>query len=144
MTPDFVVSCGLYTLLLGIGYASDLYPVLIDAYGVDIANHLMDFAAYSIKNHSDVALRYEDTMKKEMCFSKNIYGDSWLSDFFAYTYTEQQNYLFRKAWLQRCKKRGTSSVWLSIDGSNVDCSSQISSLAEKGKAKSGKKISDLF
>ena len=64
MTPDFVVSCGLYTLLLGIGYASDLYPVLIDAYGVDIANHLMDFAAYSIKNHSDVALRYEETMKK--------------------------------------------------------------------------------
>lgn len=143
MTPDFVVSCGLYTLLLGIGYASDLYPVLIDAYGVDIANHLMDLAAYSIKNHSDVALRYEETMKKEMCFSKNIYGDSWLSDFFAYTYTEQQNYLFRKAWLQRCKKRGTSSVWLSIDGSNVDCSSQISSLAEKGKSKSGKKNADL-
>ena len=142
-TPEFVVSCGLYALMLGAGYHSGLYQTLIASYGAKIANHIMDFAMYSIKERSNVALSFESVMKAEMCFSRHIFSDDWWSHFFSSELTEQASYQFRKAWLHKCKENGIDSVWLSLDGSNVDCASENVRLADKGKGKSGRTDSNL-
>ncbi len=143
-TPPYVISCGLYSLLLGVGYKTGLYKTLVDCYGAKHANHIMDFAMYSLKEKSDVAMSYSESMRTEMCFSKNINGDEWWSQFFKSMIDEDTSYRFRTAWLDKCKGNGLNSVWLSIDGSNVDCSSTHADLAEKGKAKSGKKDADII
>lgn len=137
---EHVVHSGMYALLLGIGYHTSLYPLLIDAYGPLYANAIMDFSMYSIKEKSDTAQTYEGSMSNQMLFSKKNHSDSWLSDFFKNKMTEEQNCKFRDAWLKRCKEEGVSKVWISIDGSNHNCEAQKCSLSEKGKAKSGKNV----
>ena len=142
-TPEFVVSCGLYALTLGAGYRSGLYQTLVASYGAKDANHIMDFAMYSIKERSNVALSFEPAMKAEMLFSRHVLSDDWWSRFFSSGLTEQASYRFRRAWLRKCRESGMDSVWLSLDGSNVDCASENVGLAEKGKGKSGRTGSNL-
>jgi len=137
---EHVIHSGMYALMLGIGYRTSLYPLLVDSYGPLYANAIMDFSMYSIKEKSDVAQTYESSMSGQILFSKKNHSDSWLSDFFRNKMTEEQNYKFRDAWLKRCKEEGVSKVWISIDGSNNNCEVQKCSLSEKGKAKSGKNV----
>lgn len=137
---EHIIHSGLYALLLGIGHRTSLYPLLIDSYGPLYANAIMDFAMYSIKEKSNIAQTYEDTMSNQVLFSKENHSDSWLSDFFGNKMTGEQNYRFRDAWIQNCKEQGILKVWISIDGSNNNCEAQKCILAEKGNAKSGKNV----
>ena len=43
-------------------------------------------------------------------------------------------------WLKKCQQQGIKKVWLSIDGSNNDCSITDGDIAEKGNAKSHRNI----
>ena len=127
---------GMYMLSLGIGHATNLYPILHEIYGPLFANAIMDYAMYSILDRSDTTQLFTDRMSKEVLFSKEAYSDTWYSDMFRYHMSEDANHQFRLLWLMECARRGVTNVWLSIDGSNNDCAIQDGDFAGKGKAKS--------
>ncbi len=136
-TLPHILNAGMYSLSLGIGYSNGLYPLLHEAYGPVAANMLMDYADFSMLERSDVSQLYPDRMARELVFSREVYSDAWISEFFRSKMSEDENHRFRTGWLEACRKRGINKVWLSIDGSNNDCSVQKSELPQKGKSKSG-------
>ena len=134
---QYVLHPGMYALTLGIGYSNGLYPLLLDVFGPSPANLIMDYSMYSIMDQSNVSLGYQDRMSSEVLFShKGACSDTMLSSFFSHAITDNQSYDFRCKWLDLCVARGVTQAWISIDGSNNDCSSTRCALAEKGDAKS--------
>lgn len=137
----YVLHPGMYALTLGICYQNSLYPLLLDTFGPEPANQIIDYAMYSIMEQSNVSLGYQDRMSSEVLFSHcGACSDSVLSAFFAKKISDNQSYDFRSGWLDSCVKRGVTKAWISIDGSNNDCASHSCALAVKGDAKSGKNI----
>ena len=133
-----MLHAGLYAAALGIGYQTDLYPILHKVYGPLYGNAIMDYALYSILDRSDSTLLFPDQMADQVLFSGKPYSDSWYSKLFKVFMTPELNHKFRIEWLKHCAASGDTKVWLSIDGSNNDCAVQDSELAEHGKAKSRK------
>ena len=132
---------GMYALTLGIAYHNSLYPLLLDVFGPSAANQIVDYSMYSIMEHSNVTLGYQDRMSSEVLFSHTgAVSDSTLSAFFAGKITDEQSYEFRSKWIDSCVKNGVTKVWICIDGSNNDCLSQSCALASKGEAKSMKNV----
>ena len=135
-TPASQVHVGLYALLLGLGYKTGIYQDVLDCFGPLYGNGIMDFAAYSIIDRSSTASLFADVMQDQMLFSRKVLNDSWLSQLFSKNMTRDMIDSFRLKWLQRCVEAGTDKVWLCIDGSNNDCATSRSELAEPGHAKS--------
>ena len=138
--PSHELHMGMYMLSLGIGHSTGLYPILHEIYGPLYANAIMDYAMYSIMDRSDTTQLFTDRMSREVLFSKEAYSDTWYSDLFKHHMSEDANHQFRLQWLKRCQRQGITKVWLSIDGSNNDCSLSDGDIAEKGKAKSHRNI----
>lgn len=134
--PEHELHVGMYGLSLGIGYATNLYPILQDVYGPLYGNAIMDYAMYSIMDRTDTTQLFPDRMAREVLFSKETYSDSWYSELFRSYMSEDHNHRFRTEWLKQCEKRGITKAWISIDGSNNDCEVKESDLCEKGNAKS--------
>lgn len=131
-----VMHCGMYALVLGAGWQTGLYPILHDVYGVQNANCIMDYIMFSIVQHSNVAQTFPDRMRDEVLFSEKAPDDTRLSALFSRDMDEESNFRFRDAWLAQCVADGLRHVWLSIDGSNNDCSVTGSEIVESGNAKS--------
>lgn len=127
---------GMYAATLGIGYGTNLYPIIQEVYGPLYGNAIMDFAMYSIMEQSDATHLFPDRMAGHVLFSREAYSDTWYSELFQRHMPEDANHQFRLLWLKECAKRGVQSVWLSIDGSNNDCNAKACDLAEPGRAKS--------
>ena len=134
--PSHELHMGMYMLLLGIGHSTGLYPILHEIYGPLYANAIMDYAMYSIMDRSDTTQLFADRMSREVLFSKEAYSDTWYSDLFRRHMGEDANHQFRLLWLKRCQQQGIKKVWLSIDGSNNDCTISDGDISEKGKPKS--------
>ena len=131
-----ILYCGLFSLILSIIYKTGLYNILISVYGVASANAILDFSMYSILYNSNVVNHYQECMRNKVIFSNKLYGNHWFSDFFNSVLSENNNYKFKKLWLEKCLSDGVSSVFISIDGTNNDCDSKNSDLTEHGKDKS--------
>lgn len=127
---------GLYAATLGIGYKTQLYPILHKVYGPLYGNAIMDYSMYSILERSDTTQLFSDRMSDQVLYSGKAYSDSWYSDLFKNRMSPSLNHTFRMEWLRQCVKEGDRKVWISIDGSNNDCNVSGSILAEHGKAKS--------
>ena len=134
---EHYLSVGMYALTLGIGYKTQLYPLLQKTYGPLYANFLMDYSMYSILDRSDAAINFQERMKKNVLFSRDAKSDTWISDVFTRRLTENMNTEFTSLWLQQCKSIGVTQAWICIDGSNNDCDAKECELAEPGYAKSG-------
>lgn len=128
---------GPYAAFLGIGQQCGIYDVLINSFGPQNANIIMDYSIYSILTQSNVSKDFAATMKKHVLFSEKAYSDTWISEFFKTKMTESQGIRFRDNWIRKCQETGTRSVWLCIDGSNNDCDSKQVVEAENGLDKSG-------
>ena len=134
--PERFLRAGTYSLCLGAGHSTGVYPMLHEVYGPMYANAIMDFSMYSMLTRSDAAHTLPERMRGEVAFSKDIPSDAWLSDMLCNKMTEEQSLDFRKRWIEHCKSSGVTSAWISIDGSNNDCAARGCSLAEPGMAKS--------
>ena len=130
--------CGLYMLSLALSHRNGMYPTLVECFGPENANAIMDFANYSILFRSNVAKDYPHLMSDQLLYSDKLYSDTWLSELFENRMTASQQEDFKDKWAASCRERGIKKVWLCIDGSNSDCQSREVELAEKGKAKSHK------
>lgn len=131
---------GLFACTAAITRDNGLYQALIDACGPEDANFLLDFAMYSIQTKSNVARDFDVLMSENVLFSRKNYSDSWISDFFKNKLSIDSVESFKENWIQRCISNGKNKVWLCVDGTNNDCSSENTELAEKGKAKSKKNV----
>ena len=132
---------GFYTTVLSLVEKTGLYDALIQSYGIENANMIVDFSVYSIINHSCVADQYPSAMEDQLLFSNSIWNASRLSAFFNNDISEERTSVFRKIWAGKCRERGIAEAWIAIDGSNNDCAAQKADIAEPGKAKSQKNIS---
>lgn len=130
--------CGLFMFSLALSQRNGMYPALVDCFGPENANAIMDFANYSILFRSNVAKDYPHLMSDQLLYSDKLYSDTWLSELFEKRMTASQQEDFKDKWATSCMERGIKKVWLCIDGSNSDCQSREVELAEKGKAKSHK------
>lgn len=138
LTP-YYLEMGMHLITLLIGHRNGIYPILHKVFGPQNGNALMDFAAYSIKDRQNVAYLFQPAMSRSVLFSKDRFDDDFLTKLFNKELPREKINDFRLAWLQACKERGLSEVWLTVDGSNNNCEID-SPLAQEGKAKSGKHI----
>ncbi len=125
---------GLYTAVLGILEKTGLYNALLESFGPLHTNALIDFSMYSILYKSDSALSFASLMNDEVLFSGKAYSDSWYSELF-HGITGDKRKKFLNLWLEECKKENLDNVWICIDGSNNECSSETATLAVPGHAK---------
>ena len=135
--PIFQKRVGLYAVVLSIGESHHIYQYLIDAYGIQYANVIVDFGMYMILSRKNTAELYPSTMKDHVLFSGKTYSDEWLSEFFEKKMTNDATQLFKKSWIQECHNMGIIDVWVCADGSNNDCDSVDVEDAEQGHNKSG-------
>jgi len=135
--PIFEKRIGLYAVMLSIGEKYQIYQNLIDSYGIQYANTIVDFSMYMILSRKNVAELYPTSMQQNVLFSGKVQQDEWLSDFFENKITENQTAAFNKAWIKQCQDMGIVDVWVCADGSNDDCDAQDVEDAEAGKNKSG-------
>lgn len=130
---DFVcqeVSIGMYAASLGIITHNGLYEDMMNCLGPENTNAMLDFADYSILFHSNAALNYPDSMKNQFLFSDSLWSDSRWSEFINDDVSSDRIQMFKKAWIQRCRDRGITRCWLSIDGSNYECTAEGVDLKE--------------
>lgn len=138
ISPHFL-ELGVYLLSLLISHKTGLYPALHDNFGPLNGNAMLDFAVYSIKERKNAAYLFKPAMEQSVLFSKDRFDDGFLSTLFNEQISLEQIDKFRLAWLQACKTRGISNVWLTVDGTNNNCETDTP-LSQQGKAKSLKNI----
>ena len=139
--PRQTKKIGFYTTVLSLVEKTGLYNALIQSYGIENANMIIDFSMYSIINHSCVADQYPSAMEDQLLFSNSLWNASRLSVFFNNDISEERTSIFRKIWAGKCREREMTETWIAIDGSNNDCVAQNADIAEPGKAKSLKNTS---
>ncbi len=130
---DFL-HCGLYAAVLGILKKTKLYDVLLESLGPNTANALIDFSMYCILYRSNSAISYTSLMEDQALFSSSPYSDSWYSELF-HKMDGADRKRFLKKWLEKCNGDGLEEVWLCVDGSNNECSSESATLANPGHSK---------
>lgn len=133
--PTHCKRIGMYAAILSVAERNGLYHLLIDHYGIQSANMLMDFCSYSIQENTSVAQHYPETMADQVLFSEKAFDDSWISTFFERILSENDTAQFKKAWAMHCRELGVKDVWLCIDASNNDCDIRDAEYAENGKNK---------
>lgn len=138
--PKQTKKIGFYTVVLSLAEKTGLYDALIQSYGIENANMILDFSMYSIIHHTCVAEQYPSVMEDQLLFSSSLWSSSKLSKFFNNEVSEERTCIFRKTWATKCKERGITETWLAIDGTNNDCTAQKAEIAEPGNAKSHKNI----
>ena len=133
------VSIGCYVALKTIAERIPLYSTLIEVFGKQDADLIMDYAMYQIINESDVSQHFESSMTGKAIFSEKLRSDSYLSDFFQTHFPEEQTDTFKELWSERIiKAKKLTGAYLNVDGSNSDCEAKGVSLRELGHDKSGK------
>lgn len=134
--PQQIKRIGLYAVTLSIIQNSCLYKAMHEAFGIQTANALVDFAMYCIDSKSCAAENYASFMQDRLVFSRKILSSYDLSVLFNKEITANQISVFKRKWAEVCKANGAENVWIAIDGSNNDCDAVNVEYAEKGKAKS--------
>lgn len=133
--PTHCKRIGMYAAVLSAAENNGLYRLLIDHYGIQSANMLLDFCSYSIRENTSVAEHYPEVMADQVLFSEKAFDDSWISNFFEHALSEDDTAQFKKAWAMHCRELGVKDVWLCVDGSNNDCDVRDAEYAEAGKNK---------
>lgn len=112
-----LVRAGLYALCLGASAKNGLYSILLEAYGPQTANMIMDLSMYLIvSGQEETEETYPERMKSEVLFSDRVYG-AYLGLFFSEHANQEMHDIFKRGWLERWIARGGKKVWLWLDGS---------------------------
>ena len=131
------LSFGLYAAVLGVATEIGLYPVMVDCFGPEKANAILDFAMYSMLTQSSVAKDFQVTMQSQMLFSERSRNENWYSKLFEAGITDEKADEFKRAWARKCSESGDNDYWIACDGSNDMCGSESNILAEDGHPKPG-------
>ena len=131
-------SIGMYLVVKNIADTLPLYDTLYEVFGKEDTDLILDYAMYQIISESAVSQHYEATLRNHAIFSETIRSDSYLSVFFKEHLDEDKISLFLELWAPKIiKHKKITSVYLNVDGSNIDCEATGVILAELGYDKSG-------
>lgn len=132
-----ILRIGLFSLTLGIARKCHVYQNLIDSYGPEMANRIMDYSMYSILSKTNVAMGFEERMTDEELFSRKRMNRNDIGRLFSEELVRNKNDAFKKEWIKACAEMGKKEAWICVDGTNMDCQADIPE-AEKGHDKTRK------
>lgn len=147
--PPETINVGWYLLILGVAYKLGVYQLLCEIFGNIIANAIMDLAMYYIVSGNNAINKMEKRMADSLMFSIQPRRDDWYSKLFgsfAVDYKAEAPFgdhsvrEFMIRWIELRKADGLSDVFISLDGTNLDCQSIFNPEAQQGHAKTGKKV----
>lgn len=113
--PVSPMHVGLYALLLAAGTRTGLYEDVLESFGPDLGNALMDYAAFTIQAAGKKHCLFAELMRDQMLFSATLPDDTFPVQCFPLQTREAVLEKFRAAWLRRCADAGIQSVWLYMD-----------------------------
>lgn len=124
---------GAYSVINKIIKDYELDKLCTSIFNNDDGKLILDLAAYSIIEESNVAQYYPDYAYNHPLFTNNmkIYSDSKVSDLFK-DMSDDQRITFINAWTNMRKSNG---VYISYDSTNKNCQAGEVDLAEFGHAK---------
>lgn len=136
MVCPFTLKVGLYSLIIGAAQKMGVYSDLVKIFGSHDANMIMDYVMFLISERDNATYLLKGTFTDEVTFTGDPCVDSTYSKFWPKAKNEDYSRAVLDLWLKRCIADGLDSVYLAIDGSNVDCDAEEIYLAEPGDAKS--------
>ena len=134
-----VLYAGLYLLILGIAQKIGIYQSLASVFGCSIANACMDYSMFLIGSKLNATYLLPSYLKRMVTFTSGPLSDTWYSDYFNDDCNEDKQRIILDVYLKQCVEKGMTSVYLSIDGCNIDCASKSNINATQGDPKSGNK-----
>lgn len=147
--PPESISVGLYLLVLGVANKLGVYKLLCEIFNATLANAIMDLSLYYILCSDNAINKMESKMNDQLMFSICSHKKDWYTKTFgkfAIKYNPKAVFgdhsvrEFMHRWLEMRIQAGLESTYLSLDGTNFDCQSAYNEEAEKGHAKTGKKV----
>lgn len=140
LTLPAELKAGLYLLVLTAAQRLGIYASLLQKFGLEQANAIMDYVMFLLKDRSNSTMLLSSVLRGEVTFTSAPYDESWYSKFFARDKDDMKIHLVLEDWLKTCAGNGLSEVYLVLDGSNNNCASKKNIYATPGAAKSGKKV----
>ena len=128
---------GLFAVVLAIALNLQIYAMLLKSHGAKIANAIMDYVCFLIRNKCNSVHLMTCEMYDYVMFTTPLYSDSWYSELYSDSSMLDMNNFFQDMWIIYWVKNGVSEVYLCIDGCNIDCEATGNEDAERGKDKSG-------
>ncbi|WP_406043033.1 transposase [Succinimonas sp.] len=117
-----VARVGMYGLCLGASCQNGLYETLLEAYGAEMANLIMDASMYAIMDCLDEEPRlFPDRMENQVLFSPDVFRAADLAETAAGSITEEMQAGFRERWIRKCAEKGLKEVWLIAAAPDHDC-----------------------
>ena len=129
---------GMYLAVKTITEQLPLYSTLIEVFGKEDADLILDYAMYQIIYATDVSQHFESSMEDKALFSEKLRSDSYISQFFHHNITEDKIDLFLELWASRIIAfKHIHNVYMNVDGSNIDNEAEGVTIKELGHDKSG-------
>ena len=132
----FHLKVGLYAIVFLICSTFNITVLLQGIWGPVQTCAILDFVLYSITYGKSSAHSFQDYMSDSMLFSDKILDEDYYSGLFK-NLSRECIEKFLIGWTQACLKLfSLSSVWLIVDGSNLDSQCKNVDLCEQGHNKS--------
>jgi hypothetical protein len=112
--PKQTKKLGLYAAVLSLAERTGLYDALIESYGLENANRIMDLAMYYMLRRSWDTAHYQVVMAEQMLFLGSIWNQTNHAKFFKEELTEERTDLFLRRWAGVCTGRAGMDAWISI------------------------------
>ena len=141
-TIPYHLTIGLYAVIFLICTKFHIIGLLGSIFGTFETAAILDFAMYSIRYGKSTANSFHDLMADSMVFSDKLLEDNDYSNLFK-NLSREDIEKFLVQWAQFCVPTfSLDSVWIVIDGSNMDSQCKDVDLCEQGynKSKSNKDI----
>ncbi len=126
-----VIKVGPHFLFHTIAEQKQLDLLLKDIFGEDMANKLLDMAAYMIMNEDNKMTYLEDYGFDHSLFNQNNFNDSTIGRLFSEIRIKDID-LFQKSW---CQMYAQKKIYVAYDSTNMPFSGRGIELAEFGHAK---------
>lgn len=130
---------GLYLLILAVAQKLGLYESIASTFGCVIANACMDYTMFLIAQKENATYLLPPFLSRKVSFTSSPLSKTWYSDYFGEEENEDRQQIVLDRHMKKCIEMGITSVYLCIDGCNVDCAAENNCLATKGDPKSGNK-----
>ena len=138
---DDHISVGTYAVLKKLCDESGLLNCLVEAFGSDDANLILDLASYMLIEESAKFQHYPHWARKNILFSNDSISDSSRSSFLNEDLSVSKINFFKDNWATR--NLGDQKVYVCYDSTNVNSQAEGVFLVQKGYAKDDKTLNQV-
>lgn len=132
-----VLKVGIFAVVCAIAIKLGILPILVQTHGINVACAILDYVCFLIACSSNSTRRMTCELYDHVLFTSPVYSDSWYSELFCDRELIVKNNLFQDVWIRSWISKGVEDVYVSVDGTNIDCESEENEDAERGHDKTG-------